>query len=69
MSRVAAGHFRRKREAPLIVRGSTSQCRGHPRNLASPRLCAFSGPAVVDLVAPPDQGSPSLSGPAERRRS
>jgi hypothetical protein len=31
MSRVAEGHFRRKREAPLILRGSTSQCRGHPR--------------------------------------
>ena len=31
MSRVAKGHFRRKREAPLILRGSTSQFRGHPR--------------------------------------
>ena len=31
MSRVAEGHFRRKREAPLILRGSTSQFRGHPR--------------------------------------
>ena len=30
MSRVAEGHFRRKREAPLILRGSTSQFRGHP---------------------------------------
>jgi hypothetical protein len=30
MSRVAEGHFRRKREAPLILRGSTSQLRGHP---------------------------------------
>ena len=27
----AKGHFRRKREAPLILRGSTSQFRGHPR--------------------------------------
>jgi hypothetical protein len=27
----AEGHFRRKREAPLIVRGSTSRFRGHPR--------------------------------------
>ena len=30
MSRVAEGNFRRKREAPLILRGSTSQFRGHP---------------------------------------
>jgi hypothetical protein len=28
---VAKGHFRRKREAPLILSGSTSQFRGHPR--------------------------------------
>src|SRR5215471_1767093 len=31
MSRVAEGHFRRKRAAPLILRGSTSPFRGHPR--------------------------------------
>jgi hypothetical protein len=30
MSRVAGGHFRRKRAAPLILRGSTSQCRAIP---------------------------------------
>jgi hypothetical protein len=33
MSRVAEGHFRRKREALLILRGSTSRFRGHPRVL------------------------------------
>jgi hypothetical protein len=31
MSRVAKGYSRRKREAPLILKGSTSQFRGHPR--------------------------------------
>jgi len=31
MSRVAEGHFRSKREAPLIMRGSTSQFGGHTR--------------------------------------
>jgi hypothetical protein len=36
LSTVAAGHFRRKREASLIVRGSTSQFRGHPRKRARP---------------------------------
>jgi len=35
MSWVAKGHFRRKREAPLILRGSTSQFRGHPRTSAT----------------------------------
>jgi hypothetical protein len=29
--KVAKCHFRRKREAPLTLRGSTSQFRGHPR--------------------------------------
>src|SRR6476646_1362899 len=38
MSRVAEGHFRGKREAPLILRGSTSQFRGHPRICAPPVL-------------------------------
>jgi hypothetical protein len=37
MSRVAEGHFRRKREAPLILRGSTSQFRGHTRPGAKPQ--------------------------------
>jgi hypothetical protein len=41
MSTVAGGHFRRKRKAPLILRGSTSQFRGHPRILLSPWLCTF----------------------------
>jgi len=34
MSRVAAGHFRRKREASLILRGSTSQFRGPSPDLS-----------------------------------
>ena len=38
MSRVAEGHFRRKREAPLILRGSTSQFRGHPQTLLATSL-------------------------------
>jgi hypothetical protein len=38
MSRVAEGHFRRKREAPLILRGSTSQFRGHTRISAQSQL-------------------------------
>ena len=63
MSRVAKGHFRRKREALLILRGSTSQFRGHPRNLASPRLCAFSGHAAVDqVVITPGTPTPCTSG-------
>jgi len=38
MSRVADGHFRRKREAPLILRGSTAPFRDHPRTRAQPAL-------------------------------
>ncbi len=45
MSRVADGHFRRKREAPLILRGSTSQFRGHPRIWAK----RASGPVQISL--------------------
>jgi len=58
VSRVAEGHFRRKREAPLIVRGSTSQSRGHPRRRAQPHpiapwACATSAPShrSVDTCA------------------
>ena len=36
MSRVAAGHFRRRRDAPLILRESTSQFRGPSPDLARP---------------------------------
>jgi hypothetical protein len=42
MSRVAAGHFRRKREAPLILRGCTSQFRGHPGPEPCPGLLHLS---------------------------
>jgi arylsulfatase A-like enzyme len=38
MSRVADGHFRRKCETRVILRGRTSQFRGHPRTLAQPQL-------------------------------
>src|SRR5215471_1728006 len=42
-SRVAGGHFRRKREAPLILRGSTSQFRGHPRTSPVRPVAPFTG--------------------------
>src|SRR5215472_17529077 len=48
-SRVAGGHFRRKREAPLILRGSTSQFRGHPRTWSRPALLHLS-PGCPDLL-------------------
>ncbi len=44
MSRVAEGHFRRKREVPLILRGSTSQFRGHPGPGPGPTAAAPSRP-------------------------
>ena len=47
MSRVAGGHFRRKREAPLILRGSTSQFRGHPQG-------AIPGPTFTRTLEPFD---------------
>ena len=53
MSRVAEGHFRRKREAPLILRGSTSQFRGHPRMLAQAgflHLSSFVTVTLSDLI-------------------
>jgi hypothetical protein len=46
MSKVAGGHFRRKREAPLILRGSTSQFRAIPGPEPSHNFCVFPGHAV-----------------------
>jgi len=60
MSRVAEGHFRRKREAPLILRGSTSQFRGHPRMLAQAGFlhlsCFVTVPPsdLIELHYPPE---------------
>jgi len=61
MSRGAAGHFRRKREAPLILRGSTSQFRGHPRPSPHLGLCTFPEHLVVDLIATIELVLPALS--------
>ena len=58
MSRVAEGHFRRKREAPLILRGSTAQFRGHPRTWTSDRFLISSGHLRAE--APSSGDSPLL---------
>jgi hypothetical protein len=41
MSRVAEGHFRRKREAPLILRGKHVTIQGHPRPEPGHAFCTF----------------------------
>jgi hypothetical protein len=57
MSRVAGGHSRRKREAPLM-RGSTSQFRGNSRHLSpAATLCTFQ--SLRRRLGPERQAIPS----------
>jgi hypothetical protein len=56
MSRVAEGHFRRKREAPLIVRGKHVTIQGPSPYLRPAWTLAASARMLTGLAAVPARG-------------